>query len=110
MAATRWLLRRAQAAMVEACDAAGVELLVFHGRGGSISVGGGRTDALVQALPPGALRGRLRVTEQGESINERYGLRAIALRSFEQSRERGGHWPPPREGASEASIRAGTRP
>jgi phosphoenolpyruvate carboxylase len=85
MAATRWLLRRAQAAMVEACDAAGVELLVFHGRGGSTSVGGGRTDALVQALPPGALRGRLRVTEQGESINERYGLRAIALRSFEQS-------------------------
>jgi len=85
IAASRWLLRRAQAAMVEACDAAGVELLVFHGRGGSISLGGGRTDALVRALPPGALRGRLRVTEQGESINERYGLRAIALRSFEQA-------------------------
>ena len=85
IAASRWLLRRAQAAMVEACDAAGVQLLVFHGRGGSISVGGGRTDALVRGLPPGALRGRLRVTEQGESINERYGLRAIALRSFEQA-------------------------
>jgi phosphoenolpyruvate carboxylase len=85
IAASRWLLRRAQAAMVEACDAAGVELVVFHGRGGSVSVGGGRTDALVRALPPGALRGRLRVTEQGESINERYGLRAIALRSFEQA-------------------------
>jgi phosphoenolpyruvate carboxylase len=85
IAASRWLLRRAQGAMVEACDAAGVELLVFHGRGGSISVGGGRTDALVRGLPPGALRGRLRVTEQGESINERFGLRAIALRSFEQS-------------------------
>jgi phosphoenolpyruvate carboxylase len=78
-------LRRAQAAMVEACDAAGVELLVFHGRGGSVSVGGGRTDALVKGLPPGALRGRLRVTEQGESIRERYGQRAIALRSFEQA-------------------------
>jgi phosphoenolpyruvate carboxylase len=83
--AARWLLRRAQAAMVEACDAAGVELLVFHGRGGSISVGGGRTEGLVRSLPPGSLRGRLRVTEQGESINERYGLRAIALRSFEQA-------------------------
>jgi phosphoenolpyruvate carboxylase len=83
--AARWLLRRAQAAMVEACDAAGVELLVFHGRGGSISVGGGRTEGLVRSVPPGSLRGRLRVTEQGESINERYGLRAIALRSFEQA-------------------------
>jgi phosphoenolpyruvate carboxylase len=83
--AARWLLRCAQAAMVEACDAAGVELLVFHGRGGSISVGGGRTEGLVRSLPPGSLRGRLRVTEQGESINERYGLRAIALRSFEQA-------------------------
>jgi phosphoenolpyruvate carboxylase len=60
-------------------------LLVFHGRGGSVSVGGGRVEALVKGLPPGALRGRLRVTEQGESINERYGQRAIALRSFEQA-------------------------
>ena len=85
IAASRWLLRQAQTAMIEACDAAGVDLLVFHGRGGSISVGGGRTDALVRGLPPGALRGRLRVTEQGESINERYGQRAIALRSFEQA-------------------------
>jgi phosphoenolpyruvate carboxylase len=85
LAASRWLLRRAQEAMVEACDAAGVELLVFHGRGGSVSVGGGRIEALVKGLPPGALRGRLRVTEQGESINARYGQRAIALRSFEQA-------------------------
>jgi len=85
IAASRWLLRCAQEAMVEACDAAGVELLVFHGRGGSVSVGGGRVEALVKGLPPGALRGRLRVTEQGESINERYGQRAIALRSFEQA-------------------------
>jgi len=85
IASSRWLLRGAQAAMLEACDAAGVELLVFHGRGGSISVGGGRTDALVRGLPRGSMRGRLRVTEQGESINERYGLRAIALRSFERA-------------------------
>jgi len=85
IAASRWLLRRAQAAMAEACDAAGVELLVFHGRGGSVSVGGGRIDGLLKGLPPGTLRGRLRVTEQGESINERYGQRAIALRSFEQT-------------------------
>jgi len=83
--ASRWLLRQAQAAMVEVCNAVGVELLVFHGRGGAVSVGGGRTEGLVRGAPPGAIGGRLRVTEQGESINERYGLRPIALRSFEQS-------------------------
>ena len=71
--------------MVEACEAAGVDLLVFHGRGGSISVGGGRTEGLVRSSPPGAIGGRLRVTEQGESVNERYGLRPIAMRSFERS-------------------------
>jgi phosphoenolpyruvate carboxylase len=84
IAASRWLLRQAQAAMVEACSAAGVELLVFHGRGGPISVGGGRMDTLLRSAPPGAIRGRLRVTEHGESISERYGLRPIALRSFER--------------------------
>jgi len=82
--ASRWLLRNAQSAMVEACDAAGIELVIFHGRGGSVTVGGGRTEAFVRSTPPGAIRDRLRVTEQGESINERYGLRPIALRSFEQ--------------------------
>jgi phosphoenolpyruvate carboxylase len=85
IAASRWLLRQAQSAMAEACAAAGVELRVFHGRGGSITVGGGRTEALVRSAPPGVVQGRLRVTERGESINERYGLRPIALRSFEQS-------------------------
>jgi phosphoenolpyruvate carboxylase len=83
--ASRWLIRTAQEAMVAACEAAGVQLVVFHGRGGSISHGGGRVDALVRGAPPGAVKGRLRVTEQGESINERYGLRPIALRSFEQA-------------------------
>jgi phosphoenolpyruvate carboxylase len=84
IATSRWLLRQAQEAMVAACDAVGVRLQVFHGRGGFASSGGGRTQTLVRGMPSGALRGRLRVTEQGESINERYGLRAIARRTFEQ--------------------------
>ncbi len=83
--ASRWLLRRAQEGMVEACDAAGVQLVVFHGRGSMISRGSSRTEALVRGMPPGAVRGTLRVTVQGEGINERYGLRPIALRSFEQT-------------------------
>jgi phosphoenolpyruvate carboxylase len=84
IAASRWLLRRAQEAMAVACAAAGVKLLVFHGRGGSISRGGSRTEAIVRSLPAGVVGGRMRVTEQGESINDRYGLRPIALRTFEQ--------------------------
>lgn len=84
VAASRWLLRKAQAAMLAACAAAGAELQVFHGRGGSVSRGGSRTEAVVSSLPAAARSGRLRVTEQGETINDRYGLQPIALRTFEQ--------------------------
>jgi phosphoenolpyruvate carboxylase len=80
---SRWLVRRAQEAMVAACEAAGVTLLVFHGRGGAMGRGG-RRGGLVRSMPAGAVRGQLRITEQGESINDRYGLRAIAFRTFEQ--------------------------
>jgi phosphoenolpyruvate carboxylase len=85
VAASRWLLRNAQEAMAAACEAAGVRLLLFHGRGGAGGRGIGRTATFVRSLPPGALQSTLRVTEQGESINERYGLRPIALRTFEQA-------------------------
>ena len=82
--ASRWALHVAQEAMAAACDAAGVQLQVFHGRGGSTSRGSGRDEALVRSQPAAAMRGTLRATEQGENINDRYGLRPIALRSFEQ--------------------------
>jgi len=84
IASSRWLLRKAQEAMLAACEAAGVRLLVFHGRGGSISRGGSRTEAVVSSLPSAVASGQLRVTEQGETINDRYGLEPIALRTFEQ--------------------------
>ena len=82
--ASRWLLRQAQEAMVAACEPAGVQLVVFHGRGGAMGRGGRRW-GLVRSMPPGSVRGQLRVTEQGESINDRYGLRPIAYRTFEQA-------------------------
>ena len=66
---------------VEAQD---VELTLFHGRGGTISRGGSKTHVAVLGAPPGTVNGRLRVTEQGEIINEKYGLRGIALRTLEQ--------------------------
>ncbi len=86
LAAARWALYRAQRSLVEARDrAGGVALTVFHGRGGTISRGGGKTRRAIAAMPRGALAGRLRLTEQGEMINAKYGLRAIALRTLEQT-------------------------
>jgi phosphoenolpyruvate carboxylase len=85
IAGSRWLLRKAQVAMLAACADAGVELTVFHGRGASVSRGGSRTEAVVSSLPTAVAAGRFRVTEQGETINDRYGLQQIALRTFEQA-------------------------
>ena len=84
LAAARWALQNAQVMLVEAVESEGVELTLFHGRGGTISRGGSKTHAAVLGAPPGTVNGRLRVTEQGEIINEKYGLRGIALRTLEQ--------------------------
>jgi len=84
LSAARWALQNAQVTLVEAVESQGVELTLFHGRGGTISRGGSKTHVAVLGAPPGTVNGRLRVTEQGEIINEKYGLRGIALRTLEQ--------------------------
>ena len=81
--AANWQLHRAQAALVAVADAAGVELTIFHGRGGTVGRGGGRLDRAVLGQPRGTVRGRLKVTEQGEVVASRYGNPAIALRHLE---------------------------
>ncbi len=85
IAASRWALQRAQAALAATFETSGVDLTIFHGRGGSVSRGGGKLARAILSSPPGTVRGRLRVTEQGEAINANYGLRAIALRTLEQA-------------------------
>ncbi|MGB5245791.1 MAG: phosphoenolpyruvate carboxylase [Woeseia sp.] len=85
LAAARWALQNAQLALVKAMKNANIKLQLFHGRGGTISRGGGKTHAAVLGSPPGTVNGYLRVTEQGEIINEKYGLRGIALRTLEQA-------------------------
>ncbi len=85
LASARWALQQAQSDLVTTVDAAGVDLTMFHGRGGTISRGAGRTHAAVIGSPPGAIRGRLRATEQGELVNAKYGVRGIALRTLEQT-------------------------
>jgi phosphoenolpyruvate carboxylase len=85
LASARWALQNAQVELVRSVADEDVELNLFHGRGGTISRGGGKTHAAVLGAPPGTVNGRLRVTEQGEIINEKYGLRGIALRTLEQA-------------------------
>jgi len=85
IAASRWALQKAQRQLRAVADEYEVQLTFFHGRGGSISRGGTKTTHAVDASPLGAIAGRLRVTEQGEVIHRKYGIRALALRSLEQT-------------------------
>jgi phosphoenolpyruvate carboxylase len=81
--AANWLLWRAQASLAEVADREGIELTLFHGRGGTVGRGGGRLDRAILGQPPGTIRGRLKVTEQGEVVAARYGHPQIALRHLE---------------------------
>jgi len=83
--ASRWGLQRAQVELLEAASEFGVRIAFFHGRGGSASRGGGRIGPALMASPRGSVQGRLRVTEQGEVIHRKYGVRALALRTLEQT-------------------------
>lgn len=81
--AANWALYRAQESLVAVARDAGVELTLFHGRGGSIGRGGGPTFLAIRSQPPGSIQGRLRVTEQGEMIQAQFGLPEIASRTLE---------------------------
>jgi phosphoenolpyruvate carboxylase len=85
IAASRWALQVAQTELLDAAREAGIRVLIFHGRGGTPARGGGRTENLVEAVPDGAIRGVLRLTEQGEVVNQSYGLRPIAMRTLERT-------------------------
>lgn len=81
--AAAWELYKAQEQIVAVCSEAGVELTLFHGRGGSVGRGGGPTYLAIRSQPPGSVNGRLRVTVQGEMIQAEFGLVGIALRTLE---------------------------
>ncbi len=79
-----WALYRAQAEMVRVARAHGITLTFFHGRGGALGRGGGPAARSILGLPPDAVGGRLRMTEQGEVLAERYDDPHIAYRHLEQ--------------------------
>ena len=81
--AAAWELYKAQESIVETSRAHGVPVTLFHGRGGSVGRGGGPTHLAIRSQPPGSIDGTLRVTEQGEMIQAKFGLPGIALRTLE---------------------------
>src|SRR6185312_8473920 len=83
--ASKWALQRAQGELLEVARDARIQLAFFHGRGGSASRGGARITPALMSSPRGAVAGVLRVTEQGEVIHRKYGIRALALRGLEQT-------------------------
>jgi phosphoenolpyruvate carboxylase len=83
--ASQWALFGAQERLLADADERGIELRFFHGRGGSTSRGGAPSYRAILAQPPGSIRGRIRITEQGEVISQRYSHPELALRSLEQT-------------------------
>ncbi|OLQ86190.1 phosphoenolpyruvate carboxylase [Vibrio ponticus] len=80
--AAGWAQYHAMDALVKVADEEGIELTLFHGRGGTIGRGGAPAHAALLSQPPKSLKGGLRVTEQGEMIRFKLGLPEVAVNSF----------------------------
>jgi phosphoenolpyruvate carboxylase len=83
LVSARWALTAAQEQLANVAVKYAVRPGFFHGRGGTVSRGGGNFVAGILGAPPGTVNGYLRVTEQGEVINQKYGNRALAERNLE---------------------------
>ena len=81
--AANWALYRAELDLVNSAQRTGIRLRLFHGRGGTVGRGGGPSYDAILAQPPGAVKGSLRITEQGEVIAAKYAEPRIAHRNLE---------------------------
>ena len=82
--AANWDLYKNQRRLAEITNEYDVTMRLFHGRGGSISRGGGPMNRALLALPNETVTGQVKFTEQGEAIAEKYGTPRIAERNLEQ--------------------------
>jgi phosphoenolpyruvate carboxylase len=78
-----WSLQQATQALAAVFARAGTVMQVFHGRGGAVGRGGGSSFDAIRAQPPGTVKGRIRITEQGEIIAAKYGTRQSAAANLE---------------------------
>lgn len=81
--AAAWALYRSQEELVAVSKEAGIKLTLFHGRGGTIGRGGGPMLMAIQSQPPGSVQGSLRITEQGEMVQAKFGVPAVAQRQLD---------------------------
>ena len=81
--AAQWAIYRAQEEIAEVARRHGVELTIFHGRGGSAGRGGGPTHAAIISQPAAQPPGRLKLTEQGETVSFKYSIEGLARRNLE---------------------------
>jgi phosphoenolpyruvate carboxylase len=80
---SNWELSKAQLKLTRVGLEAGMPIAFFHGRGGSVSRGGAPTGRAIAAQPAGSVRGRLRITEQGEVVSFKYANRGTAQYQLE---------------------------
>jgi len=82
--AASWAQYRAQEALLATAEKHGIRINLFHGRGGSVGRGGGPVEHALLAQPPRTVDGRLRVTEQGEVIWQKYAIPELAVYNLMQ--------------------------
>lgn len=81
--AAAWSLFETQEALVAVAEEFNTRLILFHGRGGTVGRGGGPTHVAIRSQPPGTIKGMLRVTVQGEIIDQQFGEKEVCFRNLD---------------------------